>query len=77
MRKHKASPTPLAVGVTGLADLLGVSRSHIYRLDGEGKLPRGIHLGGRKVWSVEQVRAWLEDGAPRREIWEARRENRR
>jgi len=70
-------PPPLSVGARELARLLGVSRAHVYRLDGEGRLPRGIHLGGRKLWVVEEIRAWLRAGAPRRALWEREWESRR
>ena len=70
-------PAPLAVGARGLADLLNISKSHVHRLDSEGRLPQGFRLGGRKLWVVEEVRAWLRAGAPRRDLWNREWEARR
>ena len=62
---------PLVVDARGVAELLGVSRSLVFKLDSQGRLPRGIRLGKRKVWFVEELRDWLRAGAPSRERWEA------
>ncbi len=62
---------PLAVDARGVSLLLGISRSLVCKLDATGRLPRGIHLGRRKVWQIDEVRAWLAAGAPGRERWEA------
>lgn len=70
MKATRALSDRLSVSAGELGELLGVSRSHVYRLDGEGRLPQAIHLGGRRIWLVEEVRAWLRSGAPRREVWE-------
>ena len=70
MKVPRALSDRLSVGAEELGELLGVSRSHVYRLDGEGRLPQAIPLGGRRVWLIEEVRAWLREGAPRREVWE-------
>jgi predicted DNA-binding transcriptional regulator AlpA len=36
-----------------------------------GKLPAPIRIGGRVVWRVNEIRAWLDAGAPDRETWTA------
>ncbi len=41
--------------------------------DAAGKLPAPVRIGGRVVWRVNEIRAWLDAGAPDRETWEARR----
>ena len=69
-------PAGLTVGIKGLAKLLGISRSLACKLDASGRLPRGIYLGRRKVWSVAEIEAWLAAGAPTREVWEAQKASR-
>ena len=39
--------------------------------DAAGKLPAPIRIGGRVVWRVAEIRAWLAAGAPDREAWAA------
>lgn len=63
----------LAVDADGLAELLSVSRALVFKLDAAGRLPRGLYLGRRRVWSVAEVAEWLRAGAPSREDWEAKR----
>jgi predicted DNA-binding transcriptional regulator AlpA len=41
--------------------------------DAAGKLPAPLRIGGRVVWRMDEVRAWLDAGAPDRETWTARR----
>ena len=60
----ETTPEPLSVGAQGLADLLNISKAHLHRMDAEGHLPQGIRLGGRKLWVVEEVRAWLRAVSP-------------
>lgn len=74
MSRQDLAMAPLTVGVKGLAQLLGVSRSHIYRLDSTGEMPQGLRLGNRRVWLVEEVHAWLRAGSPRRDLWELLKE---
>lgn len=67
------TPEPLAVSAKNLAILLGLGLRTIRTMDASGKLPRPIRLGGRLVWSVEEIRAWLAAGAPDRRAWESRK----
>lgn len=40
-----------------------LSRSAIYRLMGEGKFPRPIRVGTRRVaWRPEDIAKWVRDG---------------
>ncbi len=63
-------PTPLAVDARALAVMLGVSRRHVRRMDAEGRLPRAVNLGRRKLWAVDVIRAWLLADCPDRATWE-------
>jgi len=59
----------LVVRAKDLAVLLGVSLVHIRRMDSAGKLPKPIRLGDCVTWRVDEVKAWLEAGAPSRNKW--------
>jgi excisionase family DNA binding protein len=52
-----------------LADLLGISRAHLFRLHGRGLLPFPIRLGRSVRWNRATVIRWLADGAPPRDRW--------
>lgn len=67
----------LTVDAAALAKLLGVGVRTVRTLDYAGKLPRSLRLGARVVWYLPEIRAWLANGAPPREEWEAIREARR
>ncbi|MEK6676612.1 MAG: hypothetical protein AABZ47_13290 [Planctomycetota bacterium] len=64
---------PLAVDAKALAALIGISVRTVRTHDAGGKLPRGIKIGGRKVWIVDEIKRWLVAGAPDRVAWEARK----
>jgi predicted DNA-binding transcriptional regulator AlpA len=53
------------------ADVLGISRTHLYQLNSTGVIgPRPIKLGKCSVWSYPELREWVIWGCPRREEWE-------
>jgi prophage regulatory protein len=62
---------PLVVDAKGAAQLLSSGLRTVRSWDAAGKLPAPIRIGGRVVWLVEDIRAWLKAGAPDRETWEA------
>ena len=64
---------PLVVDAKALAKLLGLGVRTIRTHDAAGKLPAPVRIGGRVVWVVAEIRAWLDAGAPDREMWQARR----
>ena len=43
-----------------LAQSLGLSRSAIYHLKREGKLPSGVKIGRSRRWSVKDIQATLQ-----------------
>ena len=67
---------PLAVSGPEAARLVGVSSRHWARLDARGLAPAGVRLGRRRVWTLEELRAWLAAGCPSRDSWDALREAR-
>lgn len=63
----------LAISADQLAELLGISKRHLWSLNTRGKLPRPIRLGRSVRWSLPDVREWLASGAPDRDAWERRK----
>lgn len=62
--------SPLVADARGL-ERLGVAKLRtIRRWDSAGLLPKPIRIGGRVVWRVDEIHAWLNAGAPCRETWE-------
>jgi predicted DNA-binding transcriptional regulator AlpA len=60
---------PLVVDAKRLARLLGCGLRTVRALDATGKLPKPIRLGGRVLWRIDEIRAWLDAGCPNRELW--------
>lgn len=67
----------LAVDAHGLAQLLSSGTRTVRAWDAAGKLPRPLKLGGRTLWYLPEIRAWLLAGAPARATWEALKAARR
>ena len=66
--------TPLAVAADGAAHLCGVSRSQWWKLHSAGKVPLPVYLGSKAPrWRVDELRAWLDAGCPRRQEWQRMR----
>lgn len=66
----------LAVGAGEAARLLAISTSLFKKLHRTGRVPAPIRLGARCVWHVEELRAWVEAGAPERSRWDSTRASR-
>lgn len=65
---------PLAVGPDELARLLGISPRLRRTWSESGRLPAPvIHEGRVQRWAVDELRSWLQAGAPRRAEWEVRK----
>jgi len=62
---------PLLIGSSQAAAMCGVSRSTWWSLHSAGKVPVPVHLGGRTLWNIEELRRWVEMGCPSRERWTA------
>lgn len=64
------SSPPLLADAKTASRLLGIGRTLFLQMDNSGRLgPMSLKLGKRRLWSVEELRAWVQAGAPRREIW--------
>ena len=53
-----------------VAECLGVSPRHVRGLRARGRLPAPIKLGAAVRWSLAELRAWVDQGAPERVRWE-------
>lgn len=67
MSKADHQIAPILVGAEQAAGLLSVSKRHFLSLDSGGKIPASLKLGARRVWSVQTLRAWVEQGCPHRD----------
>jgi excisionase family DNA binding protein len=63
----------IAVPVTEVARILGISVRHVWTLLAQERLPRPIRLGRSVRWNVEELRAWMAAGAPDLAMWEEMR----
>lgn len=68
---------PLVADARRLAAMLCAGVRTVRTWDAAGKLPAPVRIGGRVVWRVDEIRAWLAAGAPDREAWAAVRAARR
>ncbi len=60
--------SPLVVDARRLAKLLSAGVRTVRTWDAAGKLPAPIRIGGRVVWRVAEIRAWLAAGAESRNV---------
>ena len=65
-------PGEALVDADALGGALAVSARTVQRLVGQGHLPPGVELGGRTVWIVGRVLAWLAGRAEQAEKKAAR-----
>lgn len=66
-----AALSRMALSAEEVAEVLGISRSHVFRLESSGRLPRSVRLGRAVRWNRATLEAWLTAGAPTRDRWEA------
>lgn len=52
------------ISVRKVAELLGCSSRHIYRLCDAGKMPRPIKLGTLVKWRRSELVKWLDSNCP-------------
>ncbi len=62
--------TTTLIDIKGVAAMLDIGESTANRLDTSGKLPLPIRIGKSKKWRINEVRQWLQEGAPSRTKWE-------
>ncbi len=63
-------PEPLLVDAKTAAVMLSIGRSHFLSLLSAGKIgPMPRKLGRRSLFSVRELRAWVDAGMPGRQKW--------
>ena len=50
------------IDVQAVAEMLGVSTRHIYRLADGGRMPRPMKLGGACRWDRQAITDWIDGG---------------
>jgi excisionase family DNA binding protein len=48
--------------VQAVAEMLGCSQRHVYRLSDAGRMPSPVKLGSLVRWSAAAIREWIEGG---------------
>ena len=66
----RPSVEPSLLRAPEVAEKLGISRSHLYKLNSSGRLPRPVRLGGSVRWPADELAAWTAAGCPSRDKWE-------
>ena len=69
----QVSLSPLLVSAKAAATACGKSLRTWWGWDAAGWIPRPVRIGRSTLWRVDELRAWTEAGCPRREEWEAMR----
>ncbi|MCA9109371.1 MAG: helix-turn-helix domain-containing protein [Planctomycetaceae bacterium] len=64
MLSDTVTVTPELLNVRQVAEILGCSARHVYRLSDAGKMPAPVRLGTLIRWRRAEVLSWLEDGCP-------------
>lgn len=60
----------LAVDTATAAKMIGMSRSHFYTCDATGEIgPVPMRCGGKRLYSVAELSAWVNAGMPARSRW--------
>ena len=68
---------PLVVDARRLAAMLNKSIRTVRVWDARGLIPTPLRIGGSVVWRVDEIRDWLDAGAPDRVRWSAIRASRK
>ena len=64
------APEPLLLSARDLAAMLRLGLRTIRSLDSAGRLPRPLRITpGCVRWRYDEIRAWLDAGAPCRQVW--------
>ena len=70
-RPADATGAPLVVDARRLAAMLCAGVRTVRAWDAAGRLPAPVRIGGRVCWRLDEIRAWLDAGAPDRATWAA------
>jgi len=65
------APALLVADAAILAPMLSIGLRTLRTWDAAGKLPAPIRVSRKVLWPLEEIKRWLEAGAPDRKTWEA------
>jgi len=57
-------PSAKLLDVQAVAEMLGCSPRHVYRLSDAGRMPSPVKLGSLVRWSAIAIREWINQGCP-------------
>jgi excisionase family DNA binding protein len=56
------APAAQLLDVQAVAEMLGCSTRHVYRLSDSGRMPAPVKLGALRRWSFVAIREWIDGG---------------
>jgi excisionase family DNA binding protein len=59
---YSPAASPAMLDVQAVAEMLGCSQRHVYRLSDAGRMPSPVKLGSLSRWSAVAIREWIEGG---------------
>jgi excisionase family DNA binding protein len=59
-----AAPAVKLFDVEAVAEMLGCSTRHVYRLSDAGRMPAPVKLGALVRWSKSAIEEWILAGCP-------------
>ena len=69
--KHVDATERLALSAREVAELLGVSQRHVWKLMASGRIPKPFRLGRAVRWNYALLRRWCDAGCPSVDQFEA------
>jgi predicted DNA-binding transcriptional regulator AlpA len=70
--KGRAGPVEkLAVPADEAGPMCGVSKATWWRMHSGGLCPAPVKMSHRTLWRTEELRRWMDAGAPPRKTWDA------
>jgi excisionase family DNA binding protein len=58
----QAEPSAKLLDVRAVAEMLGCSQRHVYRLSDAGRMPAPLKLGALRRWSAVAIGEWIDQG---------------
>lgn len=70
MPKKQSSNAHFMLTAPELAKKLRISKTLLYELKAQGKLPLPTRLGRRILWPAHEIEQWVKSGCPAAQKWE-------
>jgi predicted DNA-binding transcriptional regulator AlpA len=59
------------IDVKKLSKFLSIPQATIYEHNVMGKIPAPLKIGKKLLWRIDEIKEWLNAGAPGRQKWES------